>query len=252
VIVYNEQSKRVPVVIIRYGLTYFDTYYAKPAVDIIREWQYRQKRMFSQEFYTLHINLDESEDVLFNRFEKNTKYEINRAAQKDGIRAETLAATMEKTLFYDFYNKFAETKNLSPVNGVETDLLIENDMFTIRAVSTNGERLVYHTYITANGRARLFHSASLFRNTEDGASRNLIGRANRFLHWDDMRYFKSKGYTTYDMGGISVDTSNSEAQAINKFKGSFGGAVVMEYKSYVPVSIKGLIYLTSKKLTGKI
>jgi hypothetical protein len=251
-LLYKELVKKLPFLTLRYGLTYFNQPYQPINVDVIREWQYPQKRTFSQEFYTLHINLAESEEAIFNRFEKNTKYEINRAEQKDGILTETLDSKQNRRQFYDFYNTFVLTKNLPQLYTAETDLLIENDMFTIHVASLGGERIVYHTYITANSRARLFHSASLFRNKEDGAYRNLIGRANRFLHWNDIRYFKSKGYTTYDMGGISMDKSNIAAQAINKFKGSFGGESVMEYKSYVPASIKGLVYLVIKKLMGKI
>jgi hypothetical protein len=56
----------------------------------------------------------------------------------------------------------------------------------------------------------------------------------------------------YDLGGIDMDKSNKETQAINAFKESFGGRVVKEYKSLVPVSLKGLIYLWGKKLIGKI
>jgi lipid II:glycine glycyltransferase (peptidoglycan interpeptide bridge formation enzyme) len=125
-------------------------------------------------------------------------------------------------------------------------------MLAIRAASVNNEKIVFHSYVTTCGRARLLHSASLFRESDDSAYRNLVGRANRLLHWDDICYFKNEGCRTYDLGGISMDKSNMETQAINKFKESFGAAVIKEYKSYVPASFKGLIYLCGKKLLRKI
>jgi lipid II:glycine glycyltransferase (peptidoglycan interpeptide bridge formation enzyme) len=96
------------------------------------------------------------------------------------------------------------------------------------------------------------YSASLFRESNDGAFRNLIGRANRLLHWDDILFFKNKKYLIYDVGGISIDTTDKEKQAINKFKSCFGGDMVKEYKSFIPLSIKGWIYLILKKTAGRL
>lgn len=252
-LVYKEKSSRFNMIAIGYGLTYFDEPYSpRIKVDIIREWQYSIKRGFSEKFYTLCIDLTESEETIFSHFEKNTKYEINRATQKDNVTIETLNSKIDKQLFYDFYSDFARTKNLMPIAVLETDLLIENDMFTIRAAVCNGDKIVFHSYVTANNRARLMHSASLFRNSSDTGYRNLVGRANRLLHWDDIRYFKNKGYLIYDLGGIDMNKSNKETQAINAFKESFGGRIVKEYKSLVPVSLKGLAYLWGKKLIGKV
>ncbi|GHU98423.1 hypothetical protein FACS189483_06410 [Spirochaetia bacterium] len=221
-------------------------------IDIIHEWQYTKKRFFSAPFYTLCIDLTESEEVIFSRFAKNTKYEINRAMKQDGIESITIDMAKGKKAFYDFFDEFANTKNLHPINRDEIDLLAAHDMFVIRAALYKGEVIVYHTYITVNGRARLAQSASLFRESTETDFRNIAGRANRLLHWEDMRYFKAQNYKTYDLGGINKALANKETQAINKFKECFGGIEVMEYKSLVPVSVKGFIYLFYKWITGRI
>jgi lipid II:glycine glycyltransferase (peptidoglycan interpeptide bridge formation enzyme) len=109
-----------------------------------------------------------------------------------------------------------------------------------------------HAYITFNNRARLLHSASLFRKANDVSLKNLIGRVNRLLHWEDIKYFKENQYLIYDFGGIDNDSTNQETQYINKFKMGFGGKVVKEYKSLIPVSLKGYLYLFYKKITGKL
>jgi lipid II:glycine glycyltransferase (peptidoglycan interpeptide bridge formation enzyme) len=233
-------------------MTYFGESYDASGVDIIQEFQYSQRRNFSKDFYTLFIDLKKNPEDLFSGFEKNTKYEINRARKKDGVLAETLDALKEKDTFYDFYNKFALTKSREPIGTGEIDSLIANNMFTIRAASFEGERLIYHSYITVNNRARLAQSASLFRTSDDPAFRALTGRANRLLHWDDILYFKDHGYEIYDLGGIALDKANKEGQAISRFKECFGGSPVKEYKSWIPVSFKGWMLFCFKVLTGRL
>jgi lipid II:glycine glycyltransferase (peptidoglycan interpeptide bridge formation enzyme) len=237
---------------LKYGLSYFDESYNISSVDIVRELQYSQKRYFSEIFYTLFIDLRKDPDALFFSFEKNTKYQINRARNKDKIFIETLDATKEKNAFYDFYNQFALTKKRKPIGTSEIDLLIANNMFTLRTASFEGERLIYHSYITANNRARLAQSASLFRASDSTAFRALTGRANRLLHWDDILYFKDRGYKIYDFGGVALDKSNKEGQTINRFKECFGGTLVKEYKSWIPVSRKGWALFCLKVLTGRL
>jgi lipid II:glycine glycyltransferase (peptidoglycan interpeptide bridge formation enzyme) len=80
----------------------------------------------------------------------------------------------------------------------------------------------------------------------------MIGRANRLLHWDDICFFKNNGFLIYDMGGYSMDKDNEELQAINKFKEGFGGEIIKEYKSQIPQTFKGSIFLLCKKILGKI
>jgi hypothetical protein len=237
---------------LNYALTHFDEPYNPPRADIIREFQYTKKNRFPEEFHTLFTDLTPEPEEISNRFEKTTKYQINRALDRDNISTKTLDPKTDKQQFYDFYNQFALSKNLSPIPVIETNALIENDLFTIRTADHDGEPIVYHAYVTTRKRARLMYSASLFRNLDDNAYRSLVGRANRLLHWDDIKYFKQEGYLIYDWGGISTDADDTEKQAINKFKEAFGGEAVKEYKSLVPVSWKGWTYLLLKKITGRL
>jgi lipid II:glycine glycyltransferase (peptidoglycan interpeptide bridge formation enzyme) len=90
-------------------------------------------------------------------------------------------------------------------------------------------------------RARLFYSASHFRKSEDSELRNLIGRANRLLHWEDIRFFKEMGLSCYDFGGWYGGREDVEKLAINQFKESFGGEKQREYTYIVPVTAIGKI-----------
>ena len=236
-----------------YGITYYDSAYniKRKKIDVLRLEQYSRKYFYSHIHTTLHILLSKNESEIFENFEKNTKYEINRAKNKDNIIIKSLSLPGEKQQFYDFYSVFAEQKKLQPLGIRETDLLIEDGKFIIRSASSaDGTLLVMHSYILSNNRARLAHSASLFRESGDNAFRTLTGRANRLLHWEDILFFRQQGYSIYDLGGINTDKNNSETQSINKFKECFGGTIVNEYNSLLPVSLKGLVYILYKKLKG--
>lgn len=234
-----------------YAQAYYDEIYdaSRTGVDIVKEIQFSNKRHGSHKSFTLHIDLTQNDDTIFSAFEKNTKYEINRAKNKDGITVRDLVLPTEKQSFYDYYAEFSKSKKLPPLGEREIDLLIDSGMFRIRIASDeNNETLVYHTYICTNGRVRLAHSVSMFRANADSARKNLIGRANRYLHWDDIELFKREGYHIYDFGGINPDKTNDETMAINRFKECFGGKPVSEYNSLVPCTLKGFFFVIYKMI----
>jgi hypothetical protein len=55
----------------------------------------------------------------------------------------------------------------------------------------------------------------------------LIASVNRWLHWYEMRLYKSENMNVYDLG--RVGTSTPEEAAITRFKLSFGGTLVLEH-----------------------
>jgi lipid II:glycine glycyltransferase (peptidoglycan interpeptide bridge formation enzyme) len=71
----------------------------------------------------------------------------------------------------------------------------------------------------------------------------LIGRANRWLHWQDMLRLKQMGLERYDWGGLFEDDSTPERAGINSFKKHFGGRQERTYDCTVPVTLRGRIYL---------
>jgi lipid II:glycine glycyltransferase (peptidoglycan interpeptide bridge formation enzyme) len=241
---------------LRWGEAFFSEVSGKimEKIDVLSILQSPNKIGYSHDFYTLHIDLKISEYELFRNIRKNTKYEINRARNKDSIISKTLDAKEYIDLFIIFYNKFAMTKGLRPMQEIEKiRLLVENDMFVIRAAFYNSEMIVCHTYITdendsINRRARLTHSVSLFRESEDNNFCNLVGRANRMLHWEDMLYFKKNGYALLDLGGWYMDEKDKERVLINQFKKSFGGIVVKEYNCLIPKTLKGYLYIFYRRI----
>ena len=73
----------------------------------------------------------------------------------------------------------------------------------------------------------------------DSSARNLIGRANRYLHWRDIRLFRDRGYDLYDFGGLDVTGRSEKTAGIARFKRGFGGEVRPVYSSTSARSLLG-------------
>ncbi|WP_020614565.1 hypothetical protein [Sediminispirochaeta bajacaliforniensis] len=206
------------------------------------------------QFSTLLFDLTRTEDELFSDISKGTASKIRRARDRDGIEVYSYERDDDALLrFAEFYAEFARSKGMSPVSFTYLKACLEAGELVLREArfSEQDETIVWHSYIASSGRARLLHSSSLFRNSNDSSFRNLVGRANRFLHWDDMLWFKTKGFTTYDLGGWYTGSEDQAKLAINRFKEDFGGRAVTEYNCRKPLTLKGSLYLLSRRLRGK-
>jgi lipid II:glycine glycyltransferase (peptidoglycan interpeptide bridge formation enzyme) len=205
-----------------------------------------RKNAFSVEKkYTLITDLSKSEEELFSLIRKNTRYEIKRARDKDTIKCSTFLerneANREKLLQYiDFFNLFAASKRRTLIHPSEFDEFCGNGTLCIRTAAKDSQILVMHSYIVSDGIARLYQSASHFRDNNDQEFKNLTGRANRLLHWDDIIFFKNQSLAYYDYGGVYAGNKDREKLAIAQFKLAFGGTKRQEYLYIVPVSLLGV------------
>src|SRR5262249_59999119 len=111
------------------------------------------------------------------------------------------------------------------------------------------EQLVWHAYVCIGAADCLIYSASWFRG-KDSRYRSLVGRANRWLHWQDMLRFKRAGVHCYDWGGMFRDESTADRAGINQFKRMFGGRTMQNYDWTVPVNAAGRILLTLRDARG--
>ena len=183
-----------------------------------------QKKLFGfcyESFYTIQIDLSIEEKELLANCKKNTRYEINRA-RREGVKFQR---GNDIDQFIKFYNEFALSKNMAQISN--SDLKLFGPKLYITQAVYQEEILVMHTYLFDDQikRVCLLHTASLFRNCNDSTKHQIIGRANRFLHIEDMLYFKNIGVNVYDFGGYAVDDINEEREKINQFKKGFGGTM---------------------------
>lgn len=200
--------------------------------DSIRLVMYTQSRFVGirpgfarKPFFTKLVNLGIGRGELLDHCEKKTRYEINRA-DRDGTEF-TVEGDLEK--FVEFYNLFADSKGLRRLRRREFIQQYGPHVIVTKAVHGNVD-LVMHCYLIDRdvSRVRLLRSASLHRLQSSSADKSLIGRANRFLHYRDMLYFKGNGFRVYDLGGYAHRTDDPVLRRINDFKDGFGGELVEE------------------------
>lgn len=192
-------------------------YYRQALIDI------STRSFHKEEFHTLLTDLTISEEDLFRKCSATVRNEIKRA-EREGVFF-SYNTSIEK--FVPFFNSFARIKGLEQIQ--ESKVRAYGKYLVITEATLNNNVLASHSYIVDEElkRVRLYQSATQ-RFSKD-IDYNLIGRANKFLHYKDMLKFKEMNFSVYDWGGIAHDTTDSSLLGINKFKKSFGGIESIEY-----------------------
>lgn len=197
------------------------------------------------------LNLNVPEEELLKGFSSTTKNEIRRADREKTeahyfdsmylMRDHSVLNDMAQVYTCMYKEKSMDSHSL-PIQ--EMRGYINAGALLISVAEFNGSVLVYHSYVMDKNNCRLLHSCSVFRSI-DPDLRRTVGRANKFLHYRDMQYFKSHDVTNYDWGGIM---SYENPNGIDTFKLSFGGRYI-EYNNITKIcSIKGKVLLSLKKL----
>jgi hypothetical protein len=112
--------------------------------------------------------------------------------------------------------------------------------------------LVWHAYHRGRERVRLLHSVSLYRTTEDSARRNLVGRANRYHHWQDICRFRADAIALYDFGGWYEGARDREKVRINAFKEEFGGIIVPTFSCQLAITVKGQVVVALHRTVDSV
>jgi len=197
----------------------------------------------NQVYQSLVTPLDVAEDEIAAHLDETCGYQVRRAEQRDELQlyaSADPAADLER--FRTFFNAFAKQKSLAPADGAWLAAACAAGQLALIAAKKEGEVLVWHAYLRCGTTASLHHSASWFRQG-DKAYRALVGRANRWLHWRSMRWFREAGLRRYDWGGMFEDESTPERAGINRFKRSFGGTPERRYDATLARSVRGRVLL---------
>ena len=75
-----------------------------------------------------------------------------------------------------------------------------------------------------------------------------MARANKRLHWEDMKLFKERGVSLYDWGGIS---DPDHPNGIDAFKMKFGGKPLTYYNVLKGITVLGRLGIRVMKLKNK-
>lgn len=196
----------------------------------------------AEPFFTLIVNLLLDEEALLNAASKNLFIKIRRGRNRDRIMVTVINFPTDRDIekFTSFYDPIAQAKGRNCSNPKKLMDLAKNHALVLAAssVEPNTEDwLSAHAYVCDGQRARVLYSVSNTRSSES-SYRNLVGRANRCLHWHMMLDFKQAGYRLYDFGGLS---KRSTLENVDNFKKAFGGKETLEYNLVRGTSIKGKV-----------
>jgi len=179
--------------------------------------------------------------ALFDAMDKGTRKHLRRSSNDNLVyQYDDECPEPEVQKFCDYYDTFAASKNLRPVFRPRLKLFArDRRLILTSSLGSDNSVLVRHAYFLCGTRVVQLYSASMFRQMDDSSLRNLVGRANRFTHWNDIVTFKRKGCLLYDMGGIDATNKTDETQRIADFKRGFGGIIIPDYNYSLPKSILG-------------
>ena len=206
--------------------------------------------------WTMLTNLSGTDEDIMALLHRDTRKQVRRA-EREGISIERYDCSQLDILndFNLFYRKFSDSKSeVSDILKVSVQLhmlkrIANAGMLEVsRATGGDGEPIVYHVIIIADGRARVHHSASHFREDQSSERRHYLGRANRYLHLQNMLHYKHQGYYQYDMGGWYSGKDNASLLRVNQFKEEFGGRVVCEYDALCGCTTAGKCALQIQRL----
>jgi hypothetical protein len=239
----------------RYGVDVAEAYFEDalpeplPRVDLLRRLAVLEPASKGpwRRRHTLSIDLTQSEDDLLAAMGKSSRYKVRRAMTRDGLTCATFGSPTAEVRreFADYYDEFAPSKALRHIFRRRLDVMAGSGVLVLSHVTRGGERpLAWHAYAASSQRALLLYSASLFRDYADSSDRNAIGRANRFLHWHDMLWFKAAGCAGYDLGGFDPTERDPVTRQINEFKQGFGGRMQPTHTSTAALTAKGRLAKT--------
>ncbi len=178
--------------------------------------------------YTKVLDLRPPSEKIFDQFSRHTRRKIKQGSN-EGFQFEPDIPAPE---LIDIYSVFARDNQLPELEKRVIDAYWPG--MKVTKLSYNCRTLVMHSLMIdeAAGRACMLHDASMFRQMPDQRHRNLIGHANRYLHFLDMMYLKDMGIESFDLGGYAKDTEDEHLRHINEFKDGFGGELV-EMSNYI-------------------
>lgn len=241
------------------GIPIIDCWYAEHALamDGVIRYQESEKPIGAQpeKFETLLSDLSEDEETILSHYSKNCRYEVRRAPKEGVVCAVKCGKEITEQdilTFTDFFEQFWASKGISYTEKEKCRAMMRQyaaaDAMALTTASVGDKLLVYHTYVLDERRVRLYQSASQFR-TDESITTNIVGFANRYLHYQDMLFFKNMGKEQYDWGGAG---KTEDVESITKFKESFGGEPAVFYNGEEVRGAMPKLYRAATGLVGRI
>jgi lipid II:glycine glycyltransferase (peptidoglycan interpeptide bridge formation enzyme) len=242
---------------VRIADLYFDEPFpAGTGADVVRYNQFSKSVPGARctPFSTIVIDLSRSPDELLAKMKSHTRYKIRRAGEKDELTYEFSSDGDQAAVIRlaDHFDRCAGLKHLSKASRPRLRILARDNALAVSFVCDKaGEILAASSYILTQWRARGLYAGASYRQTNDPTRRTLIGRANRYLYWNDMLRLKQAGLRLFDFGGWYSGAEDQEKLRVNGFKEEFGGEVVYGFNCEEARSLKGKVMLSALGLRAR-
>lgn len=234
--------------LVRTQVAFFGAPTTPPAVDVLKLCDLPAPFPGVPNEYrpTILIDLTEPEETLLAGVVANTR-KVMRQAVREGVTVQSVMPLSDEVwnAFLTAYWKLWRRKEKAGALGIgQIRDLIAQGLFEL-TVSRNSEGhiLSWHAYVRTPERVRLHTTISDMDRARDTKWNNMVGRAHRLHHWQDMLRFKAEGAKIYDFGGVYRGTDDQEQTNIARFKQSFGGHFADTYDAVVPLTLKGRVAL---------
>ena len=206
-------------------------------------------------FHTLRIDLTKPEEEIFSEFDSTTRHQIHQIEKKHDFELRYYDTPDLKILdeFFEYYDEFVREKGI--VAGDKNLLLMaqeQNALSISLLADKDGQILCGLASIHEDSIVLMMYGFSYFRKFADSSMRNIISKANRYLHWEMIRHYKKLGYKTLDMGGLGMGQETSDLNTVDRFKMGFGGKIHTLQHFYHARTMKGKIVLMIMQKNKKI
>lgn len=195
---------------------------------------------FNNAIIDLRIGLTQIHDS----FDKGFKYEIRRA-EKEKVFCEECELAEESLLnaMFSDYVSFSKAKGIPFIPLEFLKRYNASKHLKISFAKIDQSIVQYHLYFSSQAENILLASFPGLRSAN--YKNNLLGFANRALHWFDIQKTFETKKAIYNLGGIG-NSDNEHTAGIIKFKNEMAPDIKTYYHGLVPMTLKGHYFLKLK------
>lgn len=160
--------------------------------------------------YTLVTDLDEEDETIFSCFKSNVRNEIRSVNNIENVTIQRYQSSdISHNFISDIIDRCRHFHDVKGINNEDRDVLmnryfslVEMENLEVSVCLVEDSPMIFHVYTIDGDLVALNMSFSDYREHIENAK--IYGKLNRYLHWEDIKYFKSRGLKTYDWGGTTI------------------------------------------------
>lgn len=187
------------------------------------------------EYYTLLIDLNQTEEQIWQGIYHRTQNEINSFISNQRYQYEFIFPIEEVELikYISMYNEFAQIKAIRKAESFRLKAYNKEGILAVSGIKQGNKYLCINFYRMTQERASNLYSFHLKHANVENVSGSHFGRAHRALHWLDIKQCKIIGVKYYDFCGWYNGSTDQHLLGINKFKEQFTSHKVKEYSGVI-------------------